>query len=163
VGWSKTNLEGDRLPVGCWQTTQVHQHLRVCSMFPKDELAKLEAADAKTKQIKLKKGVARNFQVAMPLKLPGGEVVFSTTLETDIRRAAKVAIARTIIYSQTKLLDHYLDCPFEQDKQRLLYKAGFEDALSGKTDSNNFPTVGSRAVQEYIESEDAIQRAYGLV
>jgi hypothetical protein len=72
-----------------------------------------------------------------------------------------VAIARTIIFSQTKLPDHYLDCPFEKEKQRLMYKAGFEDALGGKTDSGNFPTLGSRSVAAYVESEDAIQRAYG--
>jgi hypothetical protein len=140
VGWSKKSLEGDRLPEGCWQTTRVHKHLRVCSMIPRDALAKLDAGDAETKKVKLEKGVMRNFQVAMPLKLPGGEVVFSTTLETDIRQAVKVAIARTVIYSETKLPDHYLDCPFEKDKQRLPYKAGFEDALAGKTDSNNYPT-----------------------
>ena len=88
-------------------------------------------------------------------------MVFSHTLDCDTREAVKVAIARTIIYSQTQLPDHYLDCPFERDKQRLLYKAGFEDAVAGKTDSSNFPTIGSRTVAEYVESEDAIQRAYG--
>ena len=98
-------------------------HFAAMRMIPREALAKLEAGDAETKKIKLEKGVLRNFQVAMPLKLPGGEIVFSTTLETDIRQAVKVAIARTVIYSQTKLPDHYLDCPFEKDKQRLLYKA----------------------------------------
>jgi hypothetical protein len=166
LGWSKKSLAGDRLSEGCWPTTVAHRHLRVCSMIPREDLAKLEAGDAKTKTFNWRKVLFfRNFQVAMPLlKLPGGEVVFSTTLETDIRQAVKVAIARTVIYSQTKLPDHYLDCPFEKDKQRLLYKAGFEDALGGKTDSSNYPTtVGSKAVQQYIESEDAIQRAYGRI
>ncbi len=88
----------------------------------------------------------------MPLKMAGGEVVFSKSLDADMRQAVKVAIARTVIYSQTKLPDHHLDCPFERDKQRLLYKAGYEDALSGKTDSSDYTTVGARALADYVES-----------
>ena len=132
-------------------------------MLPTGAMAQLTLYNEDFKKVKMEKGLVRNSQVAMPLKLSGGEVVFSRSLDADIRQAAKVAIARTIMYSQTKLPDHYLDCPFEKDKQRLLYKAGFEDAMMGKKDSSNFPTLGSRAVADYIESEDAIQRAYGRV
>lgn len=163
LGWSKKDVSGDRLREGCWQTTVVHRHLRVCNMLPTGALAQMTEYNDEVQKIKLEKGVRRNSKVAMPIKMPGGEVVFSTSLDADIRQAAKVAIARTVMYSQTQLPDHYLDCPFEKDKQRLLYKAGFEDAMMGKTDSSNFPTLGSRAVSDYVESEDAIQRAYGRV
>ncbi len=50
--WSKKTIGGDRLSEGCWQMTVVHGHLRVCSMLPREELAKLEAADAETKKLK---------------------------------------------------------------------------------------------------------------
>ena len=163
LGWSKKNGDGDRLPEGCWQTTIVHRHLRVCGMLPREVYDQLTQQTDDLKKVKLEKGVLRNTQVAMPIKLTGGEVVFSRTMDADIRQAAKVAIARTIMYSQTKLPDHYLDCPFEKDKQRLLYKAGFDDATMGKTDSSDYPTLGSRAVADYVESEDALQRAYGRV
>ena len=163
LGWSKKNGDGDRLPEGCWQTTVVHRHLRLCGMLPREVYDQLTQQTDDLKKVKLEKGVLRNTQVAMPIKLTGGEVVFSRTMDADIRQAAKVAIARTIMYSQTKLPDHYLDCPFEKDKQRLLYKAGFDDATMGKTDSSDYPTLGSRAVADYVESEDALQRAYGRV
>jgi hypothetical protein len=132
-------------------------------MLPREVYDQLTLQNDDLKKVKLEKGVLRNTQVAMPIKLTGGEVVFSRTMDADIRQAAKVAIARTIMYSQTKLPDHYLDCPFEKDKQRLLYKAGFDDATMGKTDSSDYPTLGSRAVADYVESEDALQRAYGRV
>jgi hypothetical protein len=35
--------------------------------------------------------------------------------------------------------------------------------MMGKKDSSNYPTLGSLAVADFIESEDAIQRAYGRV
>ncbi len=163
LGWSKKNVSGDRLREGCWQTTKVHHHLRVCNMLPPGAMAQLTQYNEDFKKVKMEKGLIRNSQVAMPLKLSGGEVVFSRSLYADIRQAAKVAIARTIMYSQTQLPNHYLDCPFEKDKQRLLYKAGFEDAMMGKKDSSNYPTLGSRAVADFIESEDAIQLACGRV
>jgi hypothetical protein len=161
LGWSKKTEAGERLKTGCWQTTVAHRHLRNCVHLPLDEAKNLEQNDKSMKKVKLEKGVARNMKVSMPLKLQGGEVVFSASLEADTREAVKVAIARVVIYSQTKLPDCYLDCPFHRDMQRLLYKAGFEDALSGKKDSTDYPSIGSRAVADYVESEDAIQRAYG--
>ena len=161
LGWSKKSPQGVRLSHGCWQTTVAHRHLRSCPSLPKIALKKLENQDKELKKMKTEKGILRNVKVAMPLKLQCGEVVFSERMEADTREAVKVAIARTVIYSQTQLPDHYLDCPFEKDKQRLLYKAGFMDAVAGKTNSGDFPTLGSRAVAAYVDSEDAIQRAYG--
>ncbi len=40
-------------------------------MLPREELAKLQGGDAEAKKIKMEKGVMRNFQVAMPLKIAG--------------------------------------------------------------------------------------------
>jgi len=99
VGWSKKNVGGDRLREGCWQTTVVLRHLRVCNMLPAETLAQLTLLNDGFKQVKLEKGLIRNSQVAMPIKLLGGEVVFSKSLDADIRQAAKVAIAITIMYS----------------------------------------------------------------
>jgi hypothetical protein len=102
------NVDGDRLRAGCWQTTVVHRHLRVCGMLLRGVLDQLTLYNEDLKKVKLEKGVLRNSQVAMPIKLTGGEVVFSRTMDADIRQAAKVAVARTIMYSQTKLPDQSL-------------------------------------------------------
>jgi hypothetical protein len=97
----------------------------------------------------------------MPLKTSDGDVVFSMSLETDTREAVRVAIARTVLFSEHHLSNRYLDCPFEKEKQRLLYKAGFEDALKGLKNPNGYFTIGAHALEDYVDSEDAIQREYG--
>jgi hypothetical protein len=106
-------------------------------------------------------GMVRSQSVPMPLRKKDGNIVFSNTIEPDNREAVRVAIARTILYSEHHLPDRYLDCPFEKEKQRLLYKCGFEDGAKGKGDCTNFPTLGAHAIVDYVDSEDAIQRGYG--
>ena len=38
---------------------------------------------------------------------------------------------------------------------------GFEDAVAGKTNAGDYPTLGSRGVVGYVDAENRVQRAYG--
>ena len=83
---------------GSWQSSKVLDHLRVCQNLPEEFAHKLHKRDAGTKQIKEEKGLHIAATTSMHLKMGGGEVVFSSTLLPSAEIAARVAIARCIMY-----------------------------------------------------------------
>jgi hypothetical protein len=145
---------------GSWQSSKVLDHLRVCQHLPEEFAYKLLKRDAGTKMVKEEKGLRIAATTSMPLKMGGGEVVFSSTLLPSAEIAARVAIARCIMYSSTRLPDTTVECPYEREKLRLVYKAGHEAALNGRKD-NEYPFLHAKNVGDYITSECNVMYAYG--
>jgi hypothetical protein len=145
---------------GAWQSSKVLDHLRVCQSLPEEFAQKLHNRDAGIKKIKQETGIQCAAGTSMPLKLGGGEVVFSSTLLPSTEAAARVAIARCIMYSSTRLPDTTVECPYEREKLRLVYKAGHEAALNGRTDTE-YPYLHRKNVGDYIASECNVMYAYG--
>ena len=91
AGWSKRDSKtGTRLPGGSWQTTVPLRHLRICEHLPDPISTKLVAIDKEKKKIKVEGCAAVAAGAAMPLKLKGGDVVFSKSIQCDTREAVKV-------------------------------------------------------------------------
>ena len=145
---------------GSWQSSKVLDHLRVCQHLPEEFAYKLLKRDAGTKMVKEEKGIRIAATTSMPLKMGGGEVVFSSTLLPSAEIAARVAIARCIMYSSTRLPDTTVECPYEREKLRLVYKAGHEAALNDRKD-NEYPFLHANNVGDYITSECNVMYAYG--
>ena len=145
---------------GAWQSSKILDHLRTCQRLPEEIANRLHHRDADTKKIKLEAGMQCAAATSMPLKMGGGEVVFSSTLLPSTDAAARVAIARCIMYSSTRLPDTTVECPYEREKLRLVYKAGHEAALNGRNDSE-YPFLHAKNVGDYISSECNVMYAYG--
>jgi hypothetical protein len=145
---------------GAWQSSKILDHLRVCQNLPDEFADKMHNRDSETKKVKVETGIHCAATTSMPLKMGGGDVVFSSTLLPSTETAARVAIARCIMYSTTRLPDTTVECPYEREKLRLVYKAGHEAALNGKKD-HDFPFLHAKNVADYIESECNVMYAYG--
>jgi hypothetical protein len=128
--------------------------------LPAAAAEKTHAKDSRAKGEKEEIHLLKAGSTAMPLKLKEGEVVFSASLVPDTVAAAKVAIARCIMYSKTKLPETLTECPFEREKLRLVFKAGHEAALNGKS-ADEYPFLHAKNVSEYIDAEVNIMYAYG--
>lgn len=145
---------------GAWQSSKILDHLRICQSLPAEFATKLHNRDAGTKRIKQETGIQCAAGTSMPLKMGGGEVVFSSTLLPSTEAAARVAIARCIMYSNTRLPDTTVECPYEREKLRLVFKAGHEAALNGRPDTD-YPFLHAKNVGDYISSECNVMYAYG--
>ena len=64
------------------------------------------------------------------------------------------------MYFKTKLPETSTECPFEREKLRLVFKAGHEAALNGKS-PEDYPFLHSKNVSDYIDAEVNIMNAYG--
>jgi hypothetical protein len=145
---------------GAWQSSKILDHLRVCQNLPVEFAHKLHNRDAETKKGKEETGIHFAATTSMPLKMGGGDVVFSSSLLPNTEAAARVAIARCIMYSSTRLPDTTVECPYEREKLRLVYKAGHEAALNDKKD-HEYPFLHAKNVADYINSECNVMYAYG--
>jgi hypothetical protein len=145
---------------GAWQSSKILDHLRICQSLPEEFANKLHNRDAGTKRIKQETGIQCAAGTAMPLKMGGGKVVFSSTLLPSTEAAARVAIARCIMYSNTRLPDTTVECPYVRDKLRLVFKAWHEAALNGRPDTD-YPFLHAKNVGDYITSECNVMYAYG--
>jgi hypothetical protein len=162
MGWNNKNLQGERVMPGCWSTTNIQRHVRKCPSMPAAESKTISSIDStKEEKIRTEKGIDTCASSPMPLKMNDGEVVFSENLKVDTRQAALTAIARCLVYAAHRLPDRSTECPWERDKLRLVYKAGYEAALKGNTDLEDYPRLNAKNVKMYVEAEDDVQRAYG--
>ena len=82
------------------------------------------------------------------------KVVFQHGLGNDGREHAKIAIARSVMFSSHHISDRYLDDPFNKDQQRQMYRAGYEAAMRAKrgiaVDMEDFPTINRSSLNPYI-------------
>ena len=82
------------------------------------------------------------------------KVVFQHGLGNDGREHAKIAIARSVMFSAHHISDRYLDDPFNKDQQRKMYRAGYEAAMRAKrgiaVDMEDFPTINRSSLNPYI-------------
>ena len=164
TGWSKMiGPIGSKVPdptKGAWQSSKVLDHLRLCELLPADYASKIREKDGKTAVVKEEEGINVAATTPMPLKMQDGEVVFSSTLTPDTTVAARVAIARCIMYSKTRLPDTIVECPWEREKLRLVFKAGFEAAQNGKS-SEDYPFLCAKNIADYVDNETKVMLAYG--
>ena len=83
------------------------------------------------------------------------KVVFQHGLGNDGREHAKIAIARSVMFSAHHISDRYLDDPFNKDQQRQTYRAGYQAAMLAKrgraVDMEDFPTINRKNLNPYIE------------
>ena len=83
------------------------------------------------------------------------KVVYQRGLRGDGREEAKIAIARTIMYSSHHVSDRFFNCPFNKDQQRQMYRAGYEAAMRAKrgtaVDLQDFPTLNRANINPYIQ------------
>ena len=81
--------------------------------------------------------------------------MFQHGLGGDGREHAKIAIARSVMFSSHHISDRFLDDPFNKDQQRQMYRAGYQAAMLAKrgraVDMEDFPTINRKNLNPYIE------------
>ena len=145
---------------GAWQSSKVLDHLRSCDSLPNEVSDRIHKKTVSSKMKKEEDGIMQAASTAMPLKMEGGDVVFSSSLTPDTVAASKVAMARCIMYGKTRLPETIVECPFEREKLRLVFKAGHEAALNGKS-VEDYPFLHAKNVGDYVESEFNVMKALG--
>ena len=80
--------------------------------------------------------------------------MFQHGLGNDGREHAKIAIARSVMFSSHYIPDRFLDDVFNKDQQRQMYRAGYEAAMRAKrgiaVGMKDFSTINRSNLNPYI-------------
>jgi hypothetical protein len=151
-----------RIAEGQWQTTQANKHFNRCRETMENEALAQQAREA---ALLVEVKAERRLEVAASetFMTADGIIFVSEGFQATPHERAKVAIARDVLYGSCAKPDSSVECPYEREKLRLVYEAGYEEGLKGPGRGKlklKFPFLHAESLHAHAKTEFDIMLGY---